>query len=103
MRTIDEMLHLSLITPAQHQAVSQWISQSRTPEDILQMPPHFGRPWSAPATSWALIGICRDRRCWKRESLGVGQAIDDTWNVRSMHSMGLPHTFAWPAGCSRSA
>lgn len=57
MRTIDEMLHLSLITPAQHQAVSQWISQSHTPEDILQMPPAL---WQAVERASDVMGIDRD-------------------------------------------
>lgn len=57
MRTIDEMLHLSLLTPEQYQAVSQWISQSRTPEDILQMPPAL---WQAVERASDVMGIDRD-------------------------------------------
>jgi hypothetical protein len=57
MRTIDEMLHLSLLTPEQHQAVSQWIALSRTPEDILLMPTAL---WQAVERASEVMGIDRD-------------------------------------------
>lgn len=57
MRTIDEMLHLSLLTPEQHQAVSDWIAQARSPEEILQMPAVL---WQAVAHASDVMGIDRD-------------------------------------------
>lgn len=38
MKTIDEMLHLDLITAEQHGEISAWVAQARTPEAILEMP-----------------------------------------------------------------
>ena len=41
MKTIDEMLHLALLTPDQHAEIGAWVRDARTPERILQMPPHL--------------------------------------------------------------
>ena len=38
MKTIDEMLHLDLLTLEQHGAISAWIAGADSPEAILQMP-----------------------------------------------------------------
>lgn len=38
MKTLDEMLSLSLITADQHTQIAAWIAQARTPEAIMQMP-----------------------------------------------------------------
>ena len=38
MKTIDEMLHLALLTPDQHRQISAWIAQADSPDDILKMP-----------------------------------------------------------------
>ena len=38
MKTIDEMLHLELLTPSEHGAISAWIARARSPEGILAMP-----------------------------------------------------------------
>lgn len=38
MKTIDEMLHLDLLTHEQHLQISHWIQHAQTPEAILQMP-----------------------------------------------------------------
>ena len=43
LRTIDEMLVLRLLTPAQHHEIRAWISAARTPEAIMQMPPGLWR------------------------------------------------------------
>ena len=38
MKTIDEMLHLELLTADQHHQISAWIAQADTPDEILKMP-----------------------------------------------------------------
>lgn len=43
MRLIDEMLTLRLLTPDQHAEIGAWVREARTPERILQMPPHLWR------------------------------------------------------------
>jgi hypothetical protein len=43
VRTIDEMLTLRLLTPAQHRDIDAWLSSARTPEAIMQMPPALWR------------------------------------------------------------
>ena len=57
MKTIDEMLHLSLLTPDQHQQISSWIAQADSPEDILKMPPLL---WQAVERASAVMGIDED-------------------------------------------
>ncbi len=57
MKTIDEMLHLSLLTPSQHQQISAWIAHADTPEDILKMPPSL---WQAIERASAVMGIDDD-------------------------------------------
>ena len=57
MKTIDEMLHLSLLTPDQHQQISSWIAQADSPEDILKMPPLL---WHAVERASAVMGIDAD-------------------------------------------
>jgi hypothetical protein len=44
MTTIDEMLHLDLLTPHQHELIAAWIARVKTPDAILQMPTHL---WQA--------------------------------------------------------
>ena len=44
MTTIDEMLHLDLLTPHQHELIAAWIARVKTPDAILQMPVHL---WQA--------------------------------------------------------
>ncbi|WP_374673149.1 hypothetical protein [Ideonella sp.] len=39
MRTIDEMLHLDLLTPTEHGAIEAWIARAKSPDAILAMPP----------------------------------------------------------------
>ena len=38
MKTIDEMLHLDLLTPEQHVQIGAWIAQAGSPDEILKMP-----------------------------------------------------------------
>ena len=57
MKTIDEMLHLALLTPVQHSQISAWIAQADTPEDILRMPTHL---WRAIEHASAVMGIDDD-------------------------------------------
>ena len=57
MRTIDEMLHLALLTPEQHHQISTWIAQSDSPDDILQMPFHL---WQAVERASEIMGIDQD-------------------------------------------
>lgn len=57
MKTIDEMLHLDLLTAEQHTGISSWIGQSQSPEDILQMPAPL---WQALERASATMGIDQD-------------------------------------------
>lgn len=57
MKTIDEMLHLSLLTPNQHQQISTWIANADSPEEILKMPPLL---WQAIERASAVMGIDAD-------------------------------------------
>lgn len=57
MKTIDEMLHLDLLTPEQHAFIGAWIAQSRTPERILQMPAPM---WEALERASEAMGIHQD-------------------------------------------
>lgn len=41
MMLLDEMLSLNLLTADQHHEIGTWVRQARTPERILQMPPHL--------------------------------------------------------------
>jgi hypothetical protein len=41
MQTLDEMLSLDLLTADQHHEIGAWVRQARTPDRILQMPPHL--------------------------------------------------------------
>lgn len=43
MQTLDDMLALSLITPDQHAQIHAWATRVKTPEAIMQMPPHLWR------------------------------------------------------------
>ena len=57
MRTIDEMLHLALLTPDEHRDVSHWIAQAQSPDEILQMPPLL---WRAVERASEVMGIDDD-------------------------------------------
>ncbi len=55
--TIDEMLHLDLLTHAQHSEISTWIARSDSPEEILQMPAQL---WQAVERASQTMGIDED-------------------------------------------
>lgn len=57
MKTIDEMLHLALLTTEQYQQISAWIAQADSPEDILKMPAPL---WQAVERASAVMGIDAD-------------------------------------------
>lgn len=57
MKTIDEMLHLALLTPDEHQQISSWIAQADTPDEILKMPPLL---WRAVERASAVMAIDED-------------------------------------------
>lgn len=57
MKTIDEMLHLALLTPDQHHQISAWIARADSPEDILKMPASL---WQAVERASAVMGIDDD-------------------------------------------
>lgn len=57
MRTIDEMLHLALLTADQHSQISAWIAQAKSPEEILQMPAAL---WRAVEHASEVMGIDQD-------------------------------------------
>jgi hypothetical protein len=43
MQTLDEMLTLKLLTPDQHSEIHAWARHAKSPEKIMQMPPHLWR------------------------------------------------------------
>lgn len=57
MKTIDEMLHLALLTPEQHHQISAWIAKADSPEDILKMPALL---WQAVERASEVMGIHDD-------------------------------------------
>ena len=57
VQTLDEMRNLHLLTPDQHAAIGAWIAERKTPEAILQMPPHL---WRAFAMASMLMGFDAD-------------------------------------------
>lgn len=71
MKTIDEMLHLSLLTPDQHRDISTWIAQANSPDDILKMPPAL---WQVVERASAVMGI--DEDLMRPPSLDAGGMAD---------------------------
>ncbi|WP_027994240.1 hypothetical protein [Simplicispira psychrophila] len=57
MKTIDEMLHLDLLTPEQHIQIDAWIAQAGSPDEILKMPPAL---WQAIEHASQVMGIDQD-------------------------------------------
>jgi hypothetical protein len=57
MKTIDEMLHLELLTADQHSQISAWIEQADSPEAILKMPTAL---WHAVERASNAMGIDED-------------------------------------------
>jgi hypothetical protein len=43
MQTLDEMLSLKLLTPDQHSEIHAWTHRAKSPEKIMEMPPHLWR------------------------------------------------------------
>ena len=43
MQMLDDMLTLKLLTPDQHFEIRSWAVGAKTPEKIMQMPPHLWR------------------------------------------------------------
>ena len=57
MKTIDEMLHLDLLTPEQHAQIGAWIAQAGSAEEILKMPAPL---WQALERASAAMGLDED-------------------------------------------
>lgn len=57
MKTIDEMLHLALLTPDEHRQISHWIALADSPDEILKMPPLL---WRAVERASEVMGIDND-------------------------------------------
>jgi len=43
VQTLDEMLSLNLLTPAQHTEIAAWVAHARTPDAIMKMPASLWR------------------------------------------------------------
>ncbi|PXW91571.1 hypothetical protein C7444_13215 [Sphaerotilus hippei] len=59
MQTLDDMLSLHLLTPAQHSDIRAWTRWAKTPEKILEMPPHL---WRALELASVLMDVEMDER-----------------------------------------
>ncbi|WP_354445993.1 hypothetical protein [Ottowia thiooxydans] len=57
MKTIDEMLHLDLLTSDQHAQIGAWIAQAGSPDEILKMPATL---WQALERASEVMGIDQD-------------------------------------------
>ncbi|MEQ6433546.1 hypothetical protein V8Z74_00590 [Comamonas sp. w2-DMI] len=57
MKTIDEMLHLDLLTSEQHFQISRWIAAAESPEAILRMPAPL---WQAVERASQAMGVNED-------------------------------------------
>ncbi|MBI5268195.1 MAG: hypothetical protein HY856_00815 [Burkholderiales bacterium] len=57
MRTIDEMLHLDLLTAQEHGAIHAWITRAKSPEAILAMPQPL---WQALERASAVMNVDAD-------------------------------------------
>ena len=57
MKTIDEMLHLDLLTSEQHFEIGAWIARCDSPDDILKMPAPL---WKAIEQASTVMGIDQD-------------------------------------------
>ena len=57
MQTLDEMRNRHLLSPDQHAQIADWIIEHRTPEGILQMPPHL---WKALTLASVLMDLDAD-------------------------------------------
>ena len=57
MKTIDEMLHLDLLTSEQHVQIDEWIARAASPDEILKMPAPL---WRAIERASEVMGIDQD-------------------------------------------
>ena len=57
METLDEMRRLHLLTPEQHAQIGAWIAAGKSPEAIMDMPPHL---WRAFALASVLMNVDAD-------------------------------------------
>lgn len=57
MQTLDDMRSLHLLSDDQHAQIGAWIAAGKTPEAILQMPPHL---WRAFTLASVLMGFDAD-------------------------------------------
>ena len=57
MKTIDEMLHLALLSADEHRQISAWIARAASPDEILKMPAPL---WRAVERASAVMGIDDD-------------------------------------------
>ncbi len=57
MQTLDEMLSRHLLTQEQHSQIGAWIAAGRSPQAILEMPPHL---WRALELASVLMGFDAD-------------------------------------------
>ena len=57
MQTLDEMLSMSLLTPDQHFEIGAYIARARTPELIMEIPPHL---WRALELASVLMNVDAD-------------------------------------------
>ena len=57
MKTIDEMLHLDLLTAEQHVQIDAWIAKARSPDEIMKMPAPL---WQAIERASEIMGIDQD-------------------------------------------
>jgi hypothetical protein len=70
MKTIDEMLHLELLTADQHSQISAWIEQADSAEAILKMPSAL---WQAVERASKVMGI--DEDLLRPPALDAGEVI----------------------------
>ena len=70
MKTIDEMLHLDLLTREQHHDISAWIARAGSPEEILNMPAEL---WQAVERASAVMGV--DEDLMRPPAMDAGDAI----------------------------
>lgn len=70
MKTIDEMLNLDLLTPEQHQQISEWIASAETPDEIMKMPPAL---WQAVERASEVMGL--DTDLMRPPAMDAGDAV----------------------------
>ena len=43
MKTLDDMRELRLLSTDQHREIAAWVAGAKTPQAIMEMPPHLWR------------------------------------------------------------